>query len=234
MQFLFKPICITTLDKDIVVILVYYYNIYSVCFDMTASYHKETTMGKIIKTAIRLFSNTHNFNKVSIADIAREANVSPTTIYNNFGTRDNLIVEVIKQINLASLEEYKSIIKSDIPFPEKIRLCMDRKINIAGKLDWEIIDKLTAQDKRLAEFAAEVNERENKPMLLELIEDGKRQGYIEPGLSSEAIMMYLETIQESGSAFFRIINEPDVNPDSVQDLRRILFYGFMNRERAND
>jgi AcrR family transcriptional regulator len=201
---------------------------------MTASYHKEINTGKIIKAAIKLFSNTHSINKVSIVDIAKEANVSPTTIYNNFGTRDNLIVEVIKQINLDSLDEYKSIIKSDISFPEKIRLCMDRKINKAGKLDWKIIDKMITRDKRLAEFADEVNEKENKPMLLELIEDGKRQGYIEPDLSNEAIMMYLEILQESGSAFFRIINRSGANPDDAQELNRILFYGFMNRERAND
>ena len=198
---------------------------------MSSSYEKETKKGKITKAAVRLFNNTHNFNKVSIEDIAREANISPTTIYNNFGNRDNLIIEVIKQISLAGLEAYKAIIRADIPFPEKIKLSMDRKINTVGELDWNVIDKMVSQDARLAEFAAEINESESKPMLLELIEDGKRQGYIEPDLSNEAIMMYFEILQESGSAFFRIISAPGVNPDSVKDLNTILFYGFMNKEK---
>ena len=198
---------------------------------MSSSYQKETKKEKVIKAAIQLFSNTHNFNKVSIEDIAREANISPTTIYNNFGNRDNLIVEVIKQISLTGLKAYKRIIRGDMPFPEKIKLSMDRKINIVGELDWNVIDKMVSQDTRLAEFVAEINENENKPMLLELIEDGKRQGYIKPDLSNEAIMMYFEILQASGSAFFRIISAPGVNPDTVQNLNQILFYGFMNKEK---
>jgi len=200
---------------------------------MSSSYRKETKKEIIIKAAIQLFQNSHNFNKVSIEDIAKEANISPTTIYNNFGNRDNLVVEVIKQISLAGLEAYKTIIRSDMPFPEKIKLSMDRKINLVGELDWNVIDKMVSQDARLADFAAEIYEFENKPMLLELIEDGKRQGYIESDLSNEAIMMYLELFQASGSAFFRIVNAPGVNPDSVRDLTQILFYGFMNKEKID-
>jgi AcrR family transcriptional regulator len=201
---------------------------------MTSPYQKETKKERIIKTAVQLFSNSHNFNKVSIEDIARESNISPTTIYNNFGNRDNLIIEIIKQISLAGMEAYRAIIRADIPFPEKLKLSMTRKVNTVGELDWNVIDKMVSKDSRLAEFVAEINENEGKPILLELIEDGKRQGYIEPDLSSRAIMMYFEILQESGSAFFRIINTPDVNPENVQDLNHILFYGFMNREKNDD
>ncbi|MFC1948341.1 TetR/AcrR family transcriptional regulator [Chloroflexota bacterium] len=201
---------------------------------MSYSYQKESKRDKIVKVAVRLFSNTHNFNKVSIEDIAREANISPTTIYNNFGNRDNLIVEIIKQISLAGVEAYRAIIRADIPFPEKIKLSMERKINTVGELDWIVIDKMVSQDAMLANVAAEIKENEYKPILIELIEDGKRQGYIEPDISNEAIMMYFEILQESGSAFFRIINAPGVTADSLKDLNHILFYGFMNKGKTND
>jgi AcrR family transcriptional regulator len=199
-----------------------------------ASAQKETKRERITKAAARLFNNTHNFNKVSIEDIAKEANVSPTTIYNNFGNRDNLIVSVIKHIHLAGLETYKAIIKADIPFPEKIKLSMERKVNLVGELDWNLIDRMISQYTDLVNFAAEINETEAKPMLLELIKDGKQQGHIDPDLSNEAIMMYLEILQESGSAFFRIINVPGVSPDILKDLNHILFYGFMNRKKENE
>lgn len=191
----------------------------------------DTKRDRIIKAAARLFNNTYNFNKVSMEDIAREANVSPTTIYNNFGNRDNLIISIIKHIHLAGLETYKAIIRADIPFPEKIKLSMERKINVVGELDWNLIDRMVSQDTGLADFAAEINETEAKPMLLELIEDGKQQGYIDPDLSNEAIMMYLEILQQSGSAFFHIVSAPGVSPDALKDLNHILFYGFMNREK---
>lgn len=198
---------------------------------MAFPHQKETKRQKILKAAVHLFGSTHNFNKVSIEDIAREAHVSPTTIYNNFGNRDSLIIEVIKQISLDSIEAYRSIIRADMPFPEKIRLSMDRKTKAAKELDWNVIEKMVSQDVKLAEFAAEINENETKPMLFELIEDGKQQGYIEPNLSNEAIMMYLEILQESGTAFFRLVEAQRDNLKVLQDFNRVLFYGFMNKEK---
>lgn len=191
---------------------------------------EETKKQKIIRAALRLFSNTHNFGKVSIEDIAREANVSPTTIYNNFGNRDNLIAEVLKQIGLSALEAYQTIVNADIPFPKKMELIMNRKMKAAKELDLDTMEKIVSQDARLAEFVAEINENETKPMLFKLVEDGKRQGYIDPDLSTEAIIMYMEILQESDTAFFRIIREQNGNDDILQDINHILFYGFMKRD----
>jgi len=197
---------------------------------LAAPYKKGTKKEKIIRAAVRLFSSTHNFNKVSIEDIAREASVSPTTIYNNFGNRDTLIVEVIKQIGLAGLEAYRTIVRADMPFLEKIRLIQDKKIKAAGELDLDVMDRMISQDTRLDQFAANVYEKETKPLLLELVEDGKQQGHIEPELTNEAIMMYLQLLQESGTAFFRIVEAQRDNAKVLQDFNRVLFYGFMKKE----
>jgi len=197
---------------------------------LTSRGQKETKKEKIINAAVRLFSSTHNFNKVSIEDIAREANVSPTTIYNNFGNRDTLIIEILKQIGISAMESYKAIVHADIPFPQKIKLIMQRKVKAAKELDLDVLEKMITQDTRLAEFAVDMNEYEPKPTLLELIEDGKRQGYIEPELSNEAIMMYLELLQTSGTAFFRILEAQHDNEKTLQDFNCVLFYGFLNKD----
>lgn len=193
---------------------------------------RETKKEKIIRTTIELFRRTHNYNKVSIEEIAREAGVSPTTVYNNFGNRDNLVVEVLKQIGLAGLESYRAIIRSDIPFTEKIEMLMQKKIQAAQEMDLDVMEKAITQNAQLAEFVAEVHEHQIKPVLLELIRDGKQQGYIEPGISDEAIMLYLELLQESGVAFFRIVKAQQDNEKVLQDFNRILFHGFMKGGKA--
>jgi len=57
---------------------------------------KKDKKQQILDAALMLFSGTHDVKKVSIEAIAKQARVSPTTIYNNFGTREKLVYEVIK------------------------------------------------------------------------------------------------------------------------------------------
>jgi AcrR family transcriptional regulator len=55
--------------------------------------------------------------RVSLEAIAREAHVSPTTIYNYFGTRENLLYEVIKILVQENMESSRKLIRSNISFP---------------------------------------------------------------------------------------------------------------------
>jgi AcrR family transcriptional regulator len=193
----------------------------------------ETRKDRILAAAVRLFRDTHNYNKVSIEEIARQANVSPTTIYNNFGNRDSLIAEVLKEIGRNALETYRSIVRADMPFPNKLEQIMTQKARSAAELDLDVIDKMVRQNPALLKYAAETFENDTRPMLLELIEDGKKQGYIDPDLSNEAILMYLEVLQESGVAFFRIMEKRSGDKTAIRDFNRILFHGFMKEEKES-
>lgn len=51
-------------------------------------------MQSILQTAIELFS-VWGIKAVSIAEIAQKANVSQVSIYNFFGSKDNLAKQVI-------------------------------------------------------------------------------------------------------------------------------------------
>ncbi len=53
---------------------------------------------RILAAALSLFQRTHDVKRVSLEAIAREAGVSPTTIYNHFGTREALVAEVAKAL----------------------------------------------------------------------------------------------------------------------------------------
>ena len=70
------------------------------------SARQSTKRERILTAAIRLWRETHNVKKVSLEDIAREAGVSPTTVYNNFGTRDGLVQEVIKHLTREMLDKF--------------------------------------------------------------------------------------------------------------------------------
>jgi AcrR family transcriptional regulator len=47
-----------------------------------AKREKKSSQQQIMGAAVSLFRHTHDVKKVSLQEIAREAGVSPTTIYN--------------------------------------------------------------------------------------------------------------------------------------------------------
>ena len=55
---------------------------------------KEQKKSNIRQAALELFK-TYGFKKVSISDIAHKAGVSPVTIYNHFGSKDELVRDVV-------------------------------------------------------------------------------------------------------------------------------------------
>jgi len=190
---------------------------------------KETKKHKIIRAAVELLRYARNINKVSIDDIAREAAVSPTTIYNNFGDKETLLFEVIKRISDDAVESYRAIIRADMPFPEKLRLFVHQKTAAVSELDWSGIYKLLAHDARLAEYTEKVHVEEVRSNFIELIQDGKRQGYIDPDMSSEAILLYLDFLREGSELISRIPRETLENTKIMQDLNDIVFHGFVKR-----
>ncbi len=196
---------------------------------MTSLHKKETNRQKIIDAAIRLFWSTHNIKKVSIEDVAREAKVSPTTIYNNFGSRDGLIREAVEHVVITEYEYFRKIIRADIPFPEKIQLVISRKVERAGEADWDGFHELTIQDSRLAK----VSEKYLKPIWFEFIREGKRDGYIDPNLSAESIILYLEILEEGVRILPHLFEATEQNTTTLPDLMEIIFYGFVRRNEKN-
>jgi AcrR family transcriptional regulator len=57
---------------------------------------RERKKESIRRAALELFK-INGIKKVSIAEIAKKAHVSPVTIYNHFGDKNTLTCDVIKQ-----------------------------------------------------------------------------------------------------------------------------------------
>jgi AcrR family transcriptional regulator len=185
---------------------------------------------KILMAARTLFNSTHDVKRVSIEAIAAEAGVSPTTIYNNFGDRETLIFEFIKDLTKANLERNKALVHSEIPFPQKLVGIMSGKMDIAQNVDSEIIEKLLTQDKKIAPFIDEIYEMEIKPLWKEMVIDGKKQGYIDPSLDEKALTIYLDIIQAGLKLKQDLFKRFADNMTLIEQLTRLMFYGLLIKE----
>jgi TetR/AcrR family transcriptional regulator, cholesterol catabolism regulator len=185
---------------------------------------------KILNAARALFNRTHDVKRVSMEDIAQEAGVSPTTIYNNFSDRETLLYEVIKELANQNLERNRDIVGSDLPFPQKLISIIGSKMDMAGEVNSELIEKLVTQDKRIAPFVDELYEQEIKPLWQEIMADGKKQGYIDPALNDASLLAYLDILQAGLKANPEFFKNFSGNMNLVEQITRLMFYGFLKKD----
>ena len=185
---------------------------------------------EIVSAAISLFSRTHDIRRVSLEAIAREARVSPTTIYNLFGNRDTLVCEVTRDLVRINLERTRALIRSTLPFPQKLSGIVGGKLDMAGTVNNEIIKKLIAQDQNVAPFVDEMYRQEIRPLWQEMVADGKKQGYVDPALDDEALLVYLDVMQAGFRARPELFQNLEDNMALIKQLTRLMYYGFLKKE----
>ena len=191
---------------------------------------KEGKRQKIVDAALKLFGSSHDVRKVSLEDIARRADVSPTTIYNQFGTRENLVNEVVRALTLQNIEHNRSIVNAEMPFEQKLMTIMGGKMALASKLDAEIINRMVSQDKSIGPFIENIYQEEIKPLWLSILAQGKREGYIDPALSDEALLLYLDAIKAGLQTRPELVSAVPEKLPLIKELTRIMFYGFLKKD----
>jgi len=189
-----------------------------------------TKKQRILNTALKLFQHTHDVRKVSLEAIAREAGVSPTTIYNKFQTRENLLAEIVKMLARENLERSRALIRSDIPFPHKLAGIMSGKMDMISTVHKELLGKMIKQDKSMATFIDQIYKEEIRPMWLELLAEGKEQGYIDPALDNNALMVYLDVMKAGFSTKEDFLRAAAGSPELLKQLTAIMFYGFLQKK----
>jgi AcrR family transcriptional regulator len=187
---------------------------------------------RILKAAVTLFSKAHDARKVSVEEIAREAHVSPTTIYNYFGTRETLLLETAKTLTRDIIKMSMGILHSDLPFPDKLRGIISGKMDLVGQYSREVLGKLLGNDKSSAAFGRELFETEVKPLWLEFIASGKREGYIDPSVDDEALLAYLDILRAGASARPDMTANYSENMTLLKNVSRLMFFGFLKKEIA--
>jgi AcrR family transcriptional regulator len=185
--------------------------------------------GRIINAAIKLWRETHNVQKVSLADIAQEAGASQTTVYNNFGTREGLVEEVIKYLMRDTMDKQWAVVRSNLPIPLKIQSIISAKTSTMKDIYTDVLTKL-AGDTSTRQNLENMYQAEMRPMMHEIVEEGKRQGYIRSDMPEEAVMIYLDMLKEGGLANTGQLQHIMDDNRLLTGLTRLIYYGLFQKE----
>jgi AcrR family transcriptional regulator len=184
---------------------------------------KEQSKESIRKAAGELFDK-FGVGKVSINDIARKAGVSQATIYNNFGSKDGLIQDYFQIRANRFFERFREISKANKPYAEKLEDIVQYEIEMnesdPGYSDVEIMNN--PQFKQLSDSLLE----QVREQFLGFIKEGKKQGYLNPDISDEAMEAYIEIFMQGVNANPELHAKTHHNRKLFHDLLLIMLYGL--------
>lgn len=179
---------------------------------------------KVKRAAVELFT-AYGLDKVSLAEIAKQAGVSPVTIYNYYGTKDELFAKVVTEMLEEAWEERLRMLRSDLPFWEKIEKMIFETADFANKVDPEFLRTMMSSSPEILAMTEEIYKR-YLPQMMDFFEGGQREGYINKDVSAETFLLYLNLLNEARTKI-DLSMDKEKNQRLIKELTSLLFYGLV-------
>ncbi|KAB2333061.1 TetR/AcrR family transcriptional regulator [Cytobacillus depressus] len=185
---------------------------------------REQKKVSILEAALALFLK-HGVQKISIAEIAKQAKVSQVTIYNYFDSKHNLVHEVFLYYLDLMKEQFFQILDSQMTFPEKIKQIIFTKKEVANNIHEDFYQYIMKEYSTDANYFEKLYEEVALPRLIDLFNQGKQQRFVDPNLSNEAIIFFIQAMNkyiQREEVYQRIL-------PLTEDIMNLVFYGIMGK-----
>ena len=190
-------------------------------------YEKRTKTKKRIiqQCALDLFEK-YGFEKVTLAEISKKASVSRATIYKYFQDKDNLRLEILKNLAMQTTDSIENIINSNSPFSEKLKKIILLKKGMTVLTNNQFIDATIAPDGELGGAVTPELLKRISVMMQEFIQQGKNEGFIHSDLTNETVNNYFKLIR-AGLKQLQTNGDPLVyDQNKLEDLITICINGL--------
>ncbi len=175
----------------------------------------------IIDAAEKMFASK-GYRATTMKGVAREAVVSPVTIYNYFGSKERLLYEVAKRLFEKYAKRFETIVyDSSLAFKDKMEAVLKFELDMLDEIHDDLLKMLyTKESKSLRELGKWYTENRTLVGMQHLIREGKKEGAVASFIDEESLMAYIE--------LFRGISELDIRHDKkrLKDLMHMFFYGI--------
>lgn len=174
----------------------------------------ETKQRAILDAAKSLMREKQS--RFTITELARSASVSPVSIYNYFGSKEQVVLHVLSRLTEEEMGWIDQRIEQYIPFEELLIEILKRKIDSAVLFDDTVLSIVTA-DPSWQQLAAR-----GYAAFRSLIEYGKTTGAIDPTVSTDAYLRYVRLMQQA------ILSDPELSTNQMTDSMQEYFHFFLH------
>ncbi|GAE31641.1 TetR/AcrR family transcriptional regulator [Halalkalibacter hemicellulosilyticus] len=183
---------------------------------------------KQIIDALTDLVGTRNLREIGVREIAERADVSPASIYNFFGSKEELTKQVFYQVTEEVFGEFQKLVDDrEMPYKEKIKTFLSISTKNQEMLNNEGLKNFMFEDPDVKKYIEEFSVKRVLPLFLKVIEQGKEEGYMTHEISARAIMMYMNSLSS-------IMNNPEVRENLDVELRKeithLFLYGLFGSE----
>ena len=190
-------------------------------------YQKTTEKKKqaIIQAALQLFKEK-GFKDTSIKSIAEAAEVSPVSIYNYFGSKDNLVALCVNDLFEEVTQQAEDILNSNLDFKTKLdhafALCQEK---MSQQISDYFQDKLV-EDSVFSTLLTKAITAKKRDIYRAYIKVGKEEGLIAEDLSTELILNVMDALNGMGNQ----IADSDNLETEVEQIHQIFLYGIFGKK----
>jgi AcrR family transcriptional regulator len=182
----------------------------------------------ILKTGKELFWK-FGYKRVTVEEVCKEAGISKMTYYKHFNNKLELVKTIMDRILTDSLDKYKQIMSSDIPYPEKVVGMVQLKKDQIETMSSEFFrDYVQSGDPELISYLEQLS-GETMQMFVDDFKKAQEEGNIRKDLKIEFIM-YIMNKLVAWAYEDELIDMYDNPQDLVMELTNFLFYGILDRE----
>lgn len=193
---------------------------------------REQKKESIRLAALDLFKS-HGIKKITVREIAARAGVSPVTIYKYFGSKQDLVRDVVKWFIADRASYFRSVLASDQPFLERLGSIFSEKSATFRAYDAEVIRTLLSQDPDIKRSVEGIIGEQNRAIVA-FWEEGKREGYIAEDLSEQSLILYMEAFRMMAYARPDLFANFGEDNRLLKELTRLFLYGLMGEESYPD
>ena len=192
-------------------------------------YQKTTEKKKqaIIQAALQLFKEK-GFKETSIKSIAEVAEVSPVSIYNYFGSKDNLVALCVNDLFEEITQQAEDILKSNLAFNTKLDQALDL---CQEKMSQQISDYFqdkTVRDPAFSSLLTKAITAKKRDIYRTYINLGKEEGLIARDLSTEIILNVMDALNSVGN---QLAYNDNLETD-VKQIHQIFLYGILGKKKS--
>ena len=192
-------------------------------------YQKTTEKKKqaIIQAALQLFKEK-GFKETSIKSIAEVAEVSPVSIYNYFGSKDNLVALCVNDLFEEITQQAEDILKSNLAFNTKLDQALDL---CQEKMSQQISDYFqdkTVRDPAFSSLLTKAITAKKRDIYRTYINLGKEEGLIARDLSTELILNVMDALNSVGN---QLAHSDNLETD-VKQIHQIFLYGILGNKKS--
>ncbi|WP_203363787.1 TetR/AcrR family transcriptional regulator [Bacillus sp. REN10] len=187
-----------------------------------------------IKEATFTLLKTKIAKAITIKEIAQLAQVSQVTIYNYFESKELLIREVMKEYIAKQVQQSKDLFQRELPLKVKIEMILFQKKATIQDIEPANFQQLLTDDHELQQFVESLYQNDIMPLFIEMIQQAQARNEINPNLSIQAILFYLDTWKEASDKLTYDDFSHDDLAQFTEELIQLFFYGLSPHSMPND